>query len=103
MLTIISNQQSFNGRAKFIGQFSQGQKQKFAKLFDELQLSKKPYDIKVSDYETGKLLDITAGDLTSTSPIAPRYTTIMNPQKDSFEFAVKSTMENFENILNNIH
>lgn len=93
----ISNLTTFNGKAHFTKEFNLVPKDKIAKVLDELSFNQKPYDLFISNSEImiQKPQDI-------NNPIAPRVTTIINPKKFSITNLIKSTMKNFEYILDNL-
>lgn len=96
MLTI-SNQQNFTGKAHFIRECTQIPQGKVSKILEGVQFDKKPYDLYISNESI-----IAKRTRDKSNPIAPNVTTMIKPKKDSIEYALKFTMETFENILNNL-
>ncbi len=91
MLTI-SNQPNFTGRARFVGECTQIPKAKVLKILEDARLDKKTYDVFISD-------EAIMAKRNAFDPIAPNCTTMINPKRDSIEYAIKFTMETFDNII----
>lgn len=97
----ISNQQSFSG-AVHNNLFTAAHNAKINKALKSISIEDKNYDLFIR--EVGENIGITAQSAKdANSGIKPKITILVKSTQASFENAIKSTMQTYEDVVNEVN